>query len=62
MHAEIYGLGFDYVQKYPDYIHAITIKDVSRAAKLYLDSENYTVVVVGPVAGNGNVSTQESAK
>ena len=62
VHAEIYGLGFDYVQKYPDYIHAITIKDVSRAAKLYLDSENYTVVVVGPVAGNGNVSTQESAK
>ena len=62
VHAEIYGLGFDYVQKYPEYIHAITIKDVSRAAKLYLDSENYTVVVVGPVAGNGNVSTQESAK
>ena len=62
VHAEIYGLGFDYVQKYPDYIHAITIKDVSRAAKLYLDSENYTLVVVGPVAGNGNVSTQESAK
>jgi len=62
VHAEIYGLGFDYVQKYPDYIHAITIQDVSRAAKLYLDSENYTVVVVGPVAGNGNVSTQESAK
>src|SRR6266566_5196266 len=62
VHAEIYGLGFDYVQKYPDYIHAITVKDVSRAAKLYLDSENYTLVVVGPVAGNGNVSTQESAK
>ncbi len=62
VHAEIYGLGFDYVQKYPDYIHAITIQDVSRAAKLYLDSENYTLVVVGPVAGNGNVSTQESAK
>ena len=57
VHAEIYGLGFDYVQKYPDYIHAITIQDVSRAAKLYLDSENYTVVVVGPVAGNGNVGS-----
>jgi zinc protease len=62
VHAQIYGLGFDYVQKYPEYIHAITIEDVARVAKLYLDSENYTLVVVGPVAKDGNVSTQESTK
>jgi zinc protease len=48
VHAEIYGLGFDYVEKYPEYIRAITIDDVSRVARTYLDSENYTLVVVGP--------------
>lgn len=48
VHAEVYGLGFDYVEKYPEYIRGITIEDISRAAKTYLDSENYTLVVVGP--------------
>ena len=51
VHAEIYGLGFDYVEKYPEYIRAITIDDVSRVARTYLDSENYTLVVVGPTDG-----------
>jgi len=53
VHAQVYGLGFDYVEKYPEYIRAITIDDVFRVAKMYLDSENYTLVVVGPV-NNGN--------
>ena len=48
VHAEVYGLGFDYVEKYPEYIRAVTIDDISRVAKKYLDSENYTLVVVGP--------------
>jgi zinc protease len=52
VHAEVYGLGFDYVEKYPEYIRAITIEDVSRAAKMYLNSDNYTLVVVGPVDGS----------
>ena len=51
VHAEVYGLGFDYVEKYPEYIRAITIEDISRVAKKYLDSENYTLVVVGPTDG-----------
>jgi len=54
VHAQIYGLGFDYVEKYPEYIRAITIEDVSRVAKMYLDSQNYTLVVVGPVNTNGS--------
>src|SRR5215831_15709796 len=53
VHAEVYGLGFDYVEKYPEYIRAITEEDVSRVAKKYLDSENYTLVVVGPVGEDG---------
>jgi len=55
VHAEIYGLGFDYGEKYPEYIAAIATADISRAAKKYLDSENYTLVVVGPVDENGSV-------
>src|SRR5881296_1369121 len=39
VHAEVYGLGFDYVEKYPEYIRAITIEDISRVAKMYLDCE-----------------------
>jgi zinc protease len=48
VHAEVYGLGFDYIEKYPEYIRAITVEDITRVAKTYLDSENYTLVVVGP--------------
>src|SRR5216110_3221603 len=55
VHAEVYGLGFDYVVKYPQYIRAVTVEDISRVAKMYLDSENYTLVVVGPVAEDGNL-------
>ena len=55
VHAEIYGLGFDYIEKYPKYINAITVEDISRVAKMYLDSENYTLVVVGPVSEDGNI-------
>ena len=51
IHASVYGLGFDYIEKYPAYIRAVTIEDVSRVAKMYLDSENYSLVVVGPVDG-----------
>jgi zinc protease len=54
VHAEVYRLGFDYVEKYPEYIRAVTVEEISRVAKKYLDSENYTLVVVGPVAEDGN--------
>src|SRR5438067_24713 len=55
VHAEVYSLGFDYIEKYPQYIRAITIDDISRVARQYLDSENYTLVVVGPVAEDGKL-------
>jgi zinc protease len=56
VHAEVYGLGFDYMEKYPNYIRAITVEDISRVARKYLDSENYTLVVVGPVPEDGSRS------
>ena len=55
VHAQVYGLGFDYVEKYPEYILAVTADDIARVAKMYLDSENYTLVVVGPVGEDGNL-------
>jgi zinc protease len=55
IHAEVYSLGFDYVDKYPEYIRAVTVEDITRVAKKYLDCENYTLVVVGPVAEDGNL-------
>ena len=55
VHAQVYGLGFDYIEKYPEYVRTVTVNDVSRVARKYLDSENYTLVVVGPVAEDGNL-------
>jgi zinc protease len=55
VHAEVYSLGFDYIEKYPEYIRAVTIDDISRVARKYLDCESYTLVVVGPVAEDGNL-------
>jgi zinc protease len=55
VHAQVYGLGFDYAEKYPDYITSLTVEDLSRAAKKYLDSQNYSLVVVGPVTEDGNL-------
>jgi len=54
VHAEMYGLGFDYIEKYPQYIRAVTAEEVNRVARTYLDSENYTMVVVGPVDEKGD--------
>jgi zinc protease len=56
VHAEIYGLGFDYIEKYPKYIREITTSDISRVARKYLDSENYSMVVVGPIDENGKIT------
>lgn len=55
VHAQVYDLGFDYIEKYPHYIRAVTVDDISRVAKKYLDCENYTLVVVGPVAEGGDL-------
>ena len=47
--ASVYGLGFDYREKYPGFIKAVTADDIDRVARLYLDSENYTLTVAGPM-------------
>jgi len=44
--VEYYGLGIDYIDKYPVYINSVTKEDVLRVAKKYLDPENFVLVVV----------------
>jgi len=44
---EFYELGLDYVDKYPQYIRAVTADDVLRVAGEYLDTLDMVTVVVG---------------
>lgn len=56
-HAHVYGLGFDFIEKYPRLIRSVTAGDIARVARQYLDSENYSLTVVGPVGEDGTVLT-----
>ena len=45
--VEYYGLGLDYVDRYPSIINALTKEDILRVAGKYLDPANYVLIVVG---------------
>jgi zinc protease len=45
--AEIYGLGSDYIERYPSIVRAITTADAKAAATKYLDPNHYVLVIVG---------------
>lgn len=49
LEAETYGLGFDYLEKYPELIRAVTVEEVGRVTRQYIDPVNLTTVVVGPL-------------
>lgn len=53
LEAEIYGLGFDYIEKYPELIRAVSVESVNRVTRKYIDPRNLTTVVVGPVDEHG---------
>jgi zinc protease len=46
--VERYGLGLDYIARYPAIIRAITDEDVTRVARNYLSVSNYVLVTAGP--------------
>jgi zinc protease len=46
LQVEIYGLGLDYIDKYPGYIRAVTKEDVQKVARQYLHPDNYVLVAV----------------
>jgi zinc protease len=45
---DLYQLGDDYIIRYPDLIRAVTQEQIQAAARKYLDSEHYALVIVGP--------------
>ena len=53
--AEFYGLGFGYLESYPEAIAAVTIDDLTRVSREYLYPEHLTTVVVGPVDERGDL-------
>jgi zinc protease len=48
---ELYGLGFDHYQKYPQEIQKITKVDVNRVAKKYINLEAYAIAIIRPPLG-----------
>jgi zinc protease len=53
LEAEIYGLGFDYLERYPELIRQVSVEDIARVTKKYIDPDNLTTVVVGPLDETG---------
>ena len=49
--AEVYGLGLDYIERYPSIIRAITTADAKAAAGKYLSPNAYVLVVAGSYQG-----------
>lgn len=45
---EKFGLGLDYLEKYPAIISAITTEDVLRAAQTHLDEDRLAIGIAGP--------------
>jgi zinc protease len=45
---ERYGLGFDYLQRYPGLVNAVTVQDMQEIARKYLNPEVYALAIAGP--------------
>lgn len=48
LHMEWFGLGLDYLYRYNDLIRGVTVEDVQRVARTYLDPDTQVTVVAGP--------------
>lgn len=46
---ELFGLGLDYLQRYPSIIRSITAEDILAVAQKYAQIENYALAIAGPV-------------
>jgi zinc protease len=45
---ERYGLGLDYISRYPGIIRGVSAEQIVEVARRYLSTENYVVAVAGP--------------
>jgi zinc protease len=51
--AELYGLGLDYIERYPSIIGAVTREETHAAARSYLSTRAYALVTAGPMEESG---------
>jgi zinc protease len=51
--AELYGLGIDYIERYPSIIGAVTRQEAHAAARTYLSTRAYALVTAGPLEEGG---------
>jgi zinc protease len=49
---ERYGLGLDYIARYPDIINAIDAEEIRAVANAYLSTSDYVLTVAGPAPGS----------
>jgi zinc protease len=47
---ELYGMGYDYYQKYPGEIQKVTKEDVHQVAQKYFNLEAYAIAIIRPPA------------
>ena len=47
---ELFGLGDDYLERYPTLVRSVTREDVQRAAQAHLTAERYCLAIAGPPA------------
>jgi predicted Zn-dependent peptidase len=47
VNQQLYDLPADYLQTYRDNIEAVTVEDVQRVAKLYIQTDDFAIVLVG---------------
>lgn len=46
LQMQLYGLGMDYIDRYPSYIRSVTKEDVQKVAKQYLHPDSFILVAV----------------
>ncbi len=46
---ELFGLGLDYLQRYPDIIRSVTAEQILAAVQRHAQIENYALAIAGPV-------------
>jgi zinc protease len=48
LEIELYSLGWDYIQRYPEIVNSLTVEDVQRVARTYLHSDRFILAIAGP--------------
>jgi len=60
--AEFYRLGLDYVERFPQLIHAVTAEEVNAAIRKYFRPDHLTVVVAGDIEAARTTATPLALK